>query len=975
MASCPDEETIAAFVARELPPAERESVQDHCQACSACQETVSHLVRAFSPGPSPTATGPQSPGTELPRGAEIGRYLVLEPLGQGAVGVVYAAYDPELDRRLALKLLQPRRAASDPEGWRARLVREARALASISHPNVVAIHDVGTHRDEVFIAMELVPGGTLTQWLRQTPRSPAAIVQAFAAAGRGLAAAHEHGLVHRDFKPANVMMGDDGRVRVMDFGLARMTETELPTPATGLVGSVTDGTATGTLVGTPAYMAPEQLRGKAADARSDQFAFCVALHEALFGVRPFLGHDIDSLRDAIEQGQVERGSNARTSARVRRVLRRGLSAEPEARFPDMPTLLRELEPRRTGAWLGPMLLLLGLAAGGALAHRWEEPAAVATPCDEMPENLDDLWSDARQQQVAQRLNDSGRAHAARTVTLVHEAIDGHATRWSELRAQACGASLPSATTDDALACLRRNRRDVEALLETLANADGAVADEAARMTLSLPRPESCTAEGMQGHWAALLPDGEARAEAEAILDDLVQPRALSRAGQAADAAEAVTAAVERARALGHRPAIVEALLLLAQVHHEQGQSQTALREYEDAALLATEAGYRHGAVRAWTRVAKLRELVARQQQRAAMTVRLAQAELDAFGGDDELAAKLDMVRGDVAFKSGERTEALAAYQRARQRYEQLDDVLGQADALAKLARLHRRDGQTDEVFALIDALEAMYVAELGPEHPMVGLAMSLRGEALNGSQRFEEARQVLTRALEIQGPDTQQAAATHDHLGTVLVELGEYEAAAEHHGRAIEVIGKARGEDNPRVVFSLAFRAHAWMGMDRFDLAKQDIERGLALTSQNDELLAEREQILQMRAEVARLEGRFEDAIADLEESVRLLTAWVGAEHIYTLASRVMLAKSYLANEDPAGARRSLEAAVPRIREDIPRPWAGQARFVLAIALAGLERDRPQARALAERALADFQASDEQDLVAEVTEWLAEHPI
>ena len=173
MAPCPDEETIAAFVARELPPAERESVQEHCQACSACQETVSHLVRAFSPGP-PSVTEPGGAelgaGTELPRGAEIGRYLVLEPLGQGAVGVVYAAYDPELDRRLALKLLQPRRAAADPAGWRARLVREARALASISHPNVVAIHDVGTHRDEVFIAMELVQGTTLAQWLRTATR-------------------------------------------------------------------------------------------------------------------------------------------------------------------------------------------------------------------------------------------------------------------------------------------------------------------------------------------------------------------------------------------------------------------------------------------------------------------------------------------------------------------------------------------------------------------------------------------------------------------------------------------------------------------------------------------------------------------------------------------------------------------------------------------------------------------------------------
>ncbi|MEK7315198.1 MAG: serine/threonine-protein kinase, partial [Candidatus Eisenbacteria bacterium] len=242
----------------------------------------------------------------LSRGALLGRYVILRHIGSGGMGVVYQAYDPKLDRQIVVKLLRPGGgAASTSEAARVRLAREAQALAKLAHPNVVTVYDVGAVDDEVYIAMEFVDGVTLHDWLKAQRRSRSEIVQAFLAAGRGLAAAHRAGLVHRDFKPDNVLVSEDGRIRVLDFGLAMLEKHEPHTPSVaGQAGdalgttAIDDGrgalrtpvTQVGARLGTPRYMAPEQHMGQEdVDARADQFGFCVALHHALYGVYPFAG--------------------------------------------------------------------------------------------------------------------------------------------------------------------------------------------------------------------------------------------------------------------------------------------------------------------------------------------------------------------------------------------------------------------------------------------------------------------------------------------------------------------------------------------------------------------------------------------------------------------------------------------------------------------------------------------------------------
>jgi len=313
------------------------------------------------PGDGGGGDGPASAnGTDvLRKGDVLGRYLVLEQLGAGAMGVVYAAYDPELDRKIAIKILRPHEGKGDRTRRRERLVREAKAMAKLSHPNVGAIYDVGVHGDQVFLAMEFLSGGTLSAWMKAKKRPWREIVKMFIEVGKGLAGAHAEGLIHRDFKPDNVLIDKNGVPKVVDFGLVRLTGGALDRSTTGTMDAVSDEddaaslpvaetalaalTRTGAIAGTPAYMAPEQFLGKDIDARTDQFAFCVALYEALYGERPFAGATVISVADAVTSEKIRPlPKNNDIPTWVRRCLIRGLRADPAQRYPGFDDLLDAL---------------------------------------------------------------------------------------------------------------------------------------------------------------------------------------------------------------------------------------------------------------------------------------------------------------------------------------------------------------------------------------------------------------------------------------------------------------------------------------------------------------------------------------------------------------------------------------------------------------------------------------------------------
>ena len=386
-----DDNAASEFVSGGMPPSAVTKVEGHLAGCRECRQLVAALAMDAA-NDSNAATVPheklspsqvaQRPTRTLTVGDRVGRYLVLSALGAGGMGVVFSAYDPQLDRKVALKLLRAGITYNTKDA-RARLRREAQAIAQLSHPNVVAVYDVGTtEEDDLYIAMEFVEGDTLTTWLKQYPRTWREIVDVFLQAARGLMAAHSVGLLHRDFKPDNVLVGHDGRVRVTDFGLAR----SVITPEEGLkhrpeVGALNvDLTATGTVLGTPRYMPPEQLTGPDIDARADQFSFCVALYEALYGTHPLPGATSVSMLEQNEKA-VPPPDGSKIPAYVGRCVMRGLERERSKRYPGMATLVGDLQPpapRATVRNLAFAAVGFILIAGTAAAMLWrpEEPVVI-----------------------------------------------------------------------------------------------------------------------------------------------------------------------------------------------------------------------------------------------------------------------------------------------------------------------------------------------------------------------------------------------------------------------------------------------------------------------------------------------------------------------------------------------------------------------------------------------------------------------
>ncbi len=485
-------------------------------------------------------------------GSKLGRYVVLERLGAGGMGVVYAAWDPDLDRRVAIKVIGDRDGRSSKLLQR-RLQREAVAMAKLRHPNVVTVFDVGAANGQLFVAMEYVEGVSLRKWVRASSHSGSELLAVFLAAGAGLAAAHAQGIVHRDFKPDNVIVANDGRVLVLDFGLASWTsqgsdsdapEIDLPERASDPDSEPPsdeqpsdedndDATLTlpGTVLGTPAYMAPEQRLGRPADARSDQFSFCAAMWEALTGKLPF-----GRSKRALARARVEKLApfeRRDIPASVERALRRGLSWHPEDRFPDINALLDALAPRpRRWPWMavGGTLVVAALLSAFALGGG-EAPVSVA-PCIDGSERIEAIWNAS----AAEELGGVFEQHGPRAVAewpYLRGELDRWTASWTAVDAELCRRYGPAGVPAQQLDCLDRQLVQLEATVDILATL---TADELGRTTdllASLPNPQRCREVGT-GERARELPtvDPERRLELEQAIDRVALARQLSRLQEA-----------------------------------------------------------------------------------------------------------------------------------------------------------------------------------------------------------------------------------------------------------------------------------------------------------------------------------------------------------------------------------------------------------------------------------------------------------
>jgi eukaryotic-like serine/threonine-protein kinase len=822
----------------------------------------------------------------------VGRYVLHRVIGVGAMGTVWAASDPELDRAVAIKILH---ADAARLRTRANFLREAQATARLVHRNVVTIHDVGVADDRLFLAMELVAGLTLRQWL-QTPRGWREIVDVLRGAAMGLAAAHDAGIVHRDVKPDNVLLelhadGSVARVVVSDFGLAAAPDpsssaiTRADLVPSGEIDAL-EVTQDSSFQGTAAYAAPEQ-RGGTCDARSDQFSFCVTAHEALWGERP----------PAPTSGCAPRW--------LRRAVMRGLSSHPTQRFPDMRALSAALDPqrRRRAATIVAGVAACSAALGIAVASRTAEPERLSY-CDRVTSQLDGVWDEPSRLEIEAAFLATHEPSAADAWASVSARIDTFASEWVEAQTQACLAQTDGTVPRDVLAlrmtCLDRQLGRARAIGEALRVMDRDAVLRSSDSVAHLGSPSVCSDDEQLSRRAAARIDVDPRVQLE--LDSMLsRAEALAHTAKFAESEAIAQDALALAREVGDRWAAAEALLEIA-VPRQWRQRPTAEQAFHDAlsAALAVE----HHRVAALSMIGLL-ELwdadTAGGAERAEQWERHCRATISAMGGDVGLEIELGVALGNVYLKFARYDEAEAAYRRALALREGSEHDILLAGAHANLASIEAARGRYEEALVGFRHSHALIEGVYGPRHPNAAIALV--------------------------------------NVGSATAELGDLETAHQQHLRALEILEENFGREHAGL--APALRMLAWNGLarKRYADALPYAERALAIarreSGERDESTA---RSLAMVAAIELELGRAAESVAHCEEALVIARAALGADHPTVAEFDVECGFAATEAGHEAEARRHFETAIA-VREarlgpddpEIGRAWTGIAELELKL--------------------------------------------
>ena len=770
-------------------------------------------------------------------GTRIDRYVITGQLGEGAMGVVYRAIDPQLDRKVALKLLRPGRGRRKRRT--ARLREEAQALARLSGANVVEVFDVGAIDDEIFIAMEYVHGQTLDAWLQTGPRTPAQIVEVAIGAARGLASAHAAGLVHGDFKPANVMIDEEGVARVLDFGLARPIETESQTPvARG------EPLPLSRIAGTPAYMSPEQVIGDPVSPASDQFTFCVTFWEALFGQRPFVGTTAIELATTLVAG----GPPALPARHgvpdwLIEVLRRGLSRQPAQRFASMTQLAAELARDRQRRWRG-RLVVLGLTAG-FVAWAW----ALAQPVDEarcrqQAVQATSIWSAPRRTQLRDAILAADVSYAEAAVTSVGRAVDRYVDEWRAAYVTLCTTPRDDLTPEVRWAsehCLHERRDQLDAVLAALVHHDADPVRRGLAAIEALPRIDGCTDLGQLAASASRPADASTDPRVEALLGELARADAAGAVGRSQRALALAQRVVDEAEALDQPPLTARALESLGKHLVDAGRVDDASDTLRRAYTIAVAAEAPQVAAAAALRSAVLQAEQAADPAAAREWLFHAQAQLGRPGASLELRAWFHRVSADVAGAERDFDEAVRQLELAQTLYEQLypDQPQRRAIEAFALAQALRRRGQVERALALETEALPHLQARYGEYHPAMFRAYNHYANALMSTGRLEQAEEYIERSrrvAELAMPEGHpEMAYTLTTLAIVYLDLDDLPRALSWTDEALTLRRKSLPVDHPHLAYTLVDRASILRRLGRHDDAERDLDEALAVAQARPE--------------------------------------------------------------------------------------------------------------------------------------------
>jgi eukaryotic-like serine/threonine-protein kinase len=915
-----DEESMLQFTLGNLPSAREAEAHAHlivCEACQLRQRSISSIVfsktvpGAISGSPRPPDTRPDRPNAEgnaeITRGTSLGHYVLLEKLGHGGMGEVFTAFDPRLDRRVALKLL--RTGSLSAEEGKARLLREAQAMARLQHPNVIAVHDVGTFGDRVFIAMEFVEGETLGEWLR-AEHQWRQVVDTFVHAGRGLAAAHAAGLVHRDFKPDNVLIGRDGRPRVVDFGLARQS-TSTPAPDMRVVSDavIPDSalgvplTRDGAVMGTPGYMAPEQLGGLPTDARSDQFSFSVALYEALYGKRPFGGATLRAHASEIAQGHLlPPPAGTAVPSEIYEALARGLSSDPAKRWPDMAALLRALEPRQAlSAKLVTLVASLAVLAVAVTSFAvWQQRRLRV--CGGSEKRLTEVWDEPRKKEIRAAFLATRASYADEMWRKVERLLDGWALDWVNASRDACEAARVRKTDTEEVyelrqACLEVRLDYLRAQTNLFAGADLDVLTSAASAAASLESPSQCLdARAInRAH-----DDPREREASQSLRRVMAEAQALFDASKYAVGVEKLKPAIKPEASEGMQ---AHALLLLEYLQRRAGKTNDANRSLLTALEHAVKAQDFGALATAFSRLA-----VAENEEdiaRADVWNSLARAAASKVPDDWEVLVELSLNDG-----------ILSTYQK------------------------NHRQAQKDFERAL-----TLQEQHLGLSHPDVAQTWNMLGVTLTNQNKLDEAivfyEKSVALHLALEGPEHAYTASAEHNLAATLRRKGKYEEALVHFQRALETRKKVLGEEHADTLRTMEGLARTLQHVDRRDEA---VTLLMALLTVRERLWGPQSKEVastcELLAELHSAAGDWNESRIMAERELSIALDSKGPDDPLTARARITLATALTGLGRWAESRTNLEEAM-RIRRKVNGDESGDVAIVLhALGSLALEQQK-----------------------------------
>jgi tetratricopeptide (TPR) repeat protein len=805
--ACPPEETLAEFLEQRLSADEAASVTRHIDECTSCRVALGAMAEPSPVDPAEPVDNAEAPAVLRP-GDRLGPYAIEGWLGGGAMGDIYQAFDERLQRRLAVKRV--RRKVGSPEAEQ-RLWREAQALAKLRHPNVVAVHDVGVTDGRAWIAMELVEGETLRQWAAK--RQPVAEVLAvFRQAAQGLAAAHAAGIVHRDFKPENVLVGRDGRAQVTDFGLAESAGTEDPA----------------VLSGTPAYMSPEQTEGGKADPRADQYAFCVALYEALEGERPAVGAP-----------QWKSGA----PRNVKQAVERGLSRAPGQRFASIDELARQLEPMKSRpVWMfAAAAVVIAAVAGGALSYRRSQL------CTSGPSLAAQTWNTQRRAALTEAVSKLGTPFASETAARVAPLLDQWALDWSHAFVDRCEAThfrgeQSEQVLDAQVRCLEAQRRKVSQLVDVLEHSpagDGLVKAVPAFFAID-PVGECLVAHGASAVTALPVDRAEAT-RVEAVRSELDQAGVLETAGRNVDALARVKALEPEVTRLAFKPLAAQYQLDLARAYVAATQPDAAQPLLSQAFASAVALGDDELAFDATVSMAEVLGAEKADFDGARAKLVEARAWLNRLGSPPKKELELSALEGYVELHSGDYAKSRPALERALQ-----------------LARAAKPVNPEDLATALVN-LGALEYGSLKPDaaEPLAREAIEVAARAFGEHHRLTaDARQV---------------------MGQVLYEQGKWSEALEQQQQALDARKEATPHDTEvgDAELDVAQTLVGWMRHKEAEVHEREALR-IHQAAHLDELAATDEVALgSLLGDL----GRFDEATAMLNAALKWREEHLGADH------------------------------------------------------------------------------------------------